>query len=227
MITIKPRGAFVVALPLVLVFSSHSAYAQSNDSTFVPLPRGFVGVGLAKASSDAESRMRLVGEDSSLVWLLEAGVAVTPRFGVSVEFAKPTAVAASTRGRSFQAFGRQEERALIGLARVRAWGFDHWAVDLVGGAGVLFQHHELRSAPCFSGCAETRRETLAHRAAAFSLGAEIPVRVTGHFSLSAVARYCALRRGEHVTELPNLIPWQYEWKSSARIGVGIVGRAVW
>jgi hypothetical protein len=120
--------------------------------------------------------------------------------GVGVEFAQPTAVSASTRGRSFQSFGRQEERALVGLVRVRAITFDRSALDFVGGAGVLFQHHELRFAPCFSGCAETRREMLTNRAPALAVGAEMPVRITRHFSLTGVARYYAFRRGEHVTD---------------------------
>ena len=115
----------------------------------------------------------------------------------------------------------------MGLVRVRAFGFDRWSLDVVGGGGLLFQHHELRFAPCFSGCDDTTREALDRRAPALAFDADVPVRLGRHFGVSALARYYALRRGEHVTELPVLIPWQYEWKSSTRLAIGISGRVGW
>lgn len=36
-----------------------------------------------------------------------------------------------------------------------------------------------------------------------------------------------LHRGEHLTQLPVLVPWQYEWESSTRVAIGVTGRLVW
>lgn len=221
------KSAPVFVVGVLLVCPGAPVHAQTAEADAVPLPRAFVGTGLGPATSDAESRMRLFGEGSSLIWFLEGGVAVTTRVGVGVEFARPTTVSAVTSGRSFHASGRQKERVLVGLLRVRAFGFHRLALDVVGGAGLLFQHHELRFAPCFSGCDDTTRETLDRRAPAFALGADVPLRLSRHFLVSGLVRYYALRRGEHVTEMPVLVPWQYEWKSSTRLAVGISGRAGW
>jgi hypothetical protein len=220
-------SAALCVVSLLLGGPCAPAYAQAGDPDAVPLPRAFVGAGLGAGTSDAERRMRLVGEGSSLIWLVEGGAALATRVGVGVEFARPTAVSASTSGRSFNTSGRQEERVLVGLVRVRAFGFDRWTLDVAGGGGLLFQHHELRFAPCVSGCNDTTREVLDRRAPAFAFGADVPVRLGRHFAVSALARYYALFRGEHVTELPVLVPWPYEWKSSRRLAISISGRAGW
>lgn len=203
------------------------ASAQTPEQPSAPLPRGFVGGGAAPATSDAGSRMRLSGEGSSFLWFIEGGAAISSRVGAGAEFVQPTAVAASTSGSSFHASGKQEERVLVGLLRGRTFSRANVAVDVVGGAGVLFQHHEQRFAPCFSGCPDTVSEMLNRKAPSFMLGAEIPIRLARHAAITGTARYYYLRRGEHVTELPALSPWQYEWRSSTRLSVGIAARALW
>jgi hypothetical protein len=100
-------------------------------------------------------------------------------------------------------------------------------MDIVGGAGVLFQHHERRVAPCFSGCANTIEETLENRAPVFALGIEVPILPASRVAVSPFVRLYWLRRGEHVTELPDSIPFQYEWRSSTRVAFGVTGRLVW
>jgi hypothetical protein len=214
-------------LAVSALFSLCTGLSAQTDRVPAGLPRAFVGAGVVPATSDADARMRLFGERSSLVWFIEGGAALSPRIGLGAEFAQPTAVTASTSGRSFNASGRQEERVLMGLVRGRVWAIDRVAFDVVGGVGLLFQHHELRFAPCFTGCPDTARETLNRHAPAVAVGAEVPIRIGRHVAVTGIARYYALRRGEHVSEVPVVIPWQYEWRSSARFGLGVTGRAVW
>jgi len=208
---------------LLLMLCCRGAHAQSVDTA---LPRAFVGAGVAPATDDGDSRMRL-NDGSSLVWVVEGGARLAPRIGVGVEFVQPSDVTASTAGASFNSSGRQTERVLIGLLRGRAWGSGRIAVDVVGGVGVIFQHHELSAAPCFSGCAVTVQDDLDHRAPAFTLGADLPVRVAPHFGVSGLIRLYALRRGDHTTQLPVITPWQFEYTSSTRFAVGVTGRAGW
>jgi len=212
---------FVAAL--LFVASASVASAQSIGDA--QLPRAYVGAGVAPATNDAESRMRLGGNTSPLMWLIEGGARVAPRIGVGVEYVQPSTLTAETRGRSFDATGRQEERLLTGLIRGRAWGSGRLAVDVVGGAGVLFQHHEQRDAPCFSGCAVTVQNDLNRQAPAFSLGADVPVRLAPHIGISGVVRFYALRRGD-TTALPGT-PWQFSYTSSTRFAVGVTARARW
>jgi len=41
------------------------------------------------------------------------------------------------------------------------------------------------------------------------------------------ARAYFLRRGEHTSESDINLSWQYEWKSSTRAAVGVIGRVEW
>jgi hypothetical protein len=209
---------------LLVIVCSGIVSAQSIGEG--QLPRAFVGAGVAPATSDAESRMRLGGDNSPLMWLIEGGARVAPRIGVGVEVVMPSTLTAETHGQSFNDTGRQDERVLTGLIRGGAWTSHRLAVDVVGGAGVLFQHHELTRAPCFSGCAVTLQNDLDRRAPAFSLGADVPARLAPHVAVSGLVRIYALRRGDRTTALPPA-PWQFEFTSSTRFAIGVTGRARW
>ena len=136
------RSATLVAVCALLCVARAAAQPARSDS--VPLPSVFVGTGIGPATNDAASRMRLFEEGRATVWLVEAGAAVSERVGIGVEYSQPSAATAFTTvgaGRA-QIAGRQEERVLLGLLRARLTGVNRWALDVVGGAIVLFQHHE-------------------------------------------------------------------------------------
>ena len=212
-----------LAIALLLIGCCHGTYAQPIVDP--RLPRAFVGAGVGMATADADSRMRL-NDGSALVWLFEGGASVSSRFGIGVELFQPSVLTGSTSGISFTSAGRQIERVLVGLVRARVGASDRLAVDLVGGGGVLFQHHELRNGPC-SGCPITFQSDFDQRAPAFVAGVDVPVRAGRHFEVDPTVRYYALQRGDHTTALPNIVPWQFEFKSSARLAFVINGRARW
>lgn len=199
------------------------ASAQSAD-----LPRVFAGGGIVLASTDGASRMRLYDEDPLGIWLVEGGVRVARRLGVGAELVRPGVARASTRGISFQSFGEQREFAVLGMVRGRLAGAGRLGLDLTGGAGVLFQRHESSFLPCAVGCTMSRDEVMTNRASAFAFGADVPFRLARHFEIAAVGRYYFLNRGDHLPSDPrDLLPWQFEWRSSSRFGVGVTGRAAW
>ena len=177
------------------------------------------------ATADADSRMR-INDGSALVWLLEGGARVSRRLAIGVELFQPSTLTGFTSGRSFASSGRQTERAVLGLMRARLAGSDRLAVDAVGGGGVLFQHHELRNAPC-AGCAVTFAQDFDQEAPAFALGVDTPIRAGSHVDVVPVLRYYALARGDHTTALPDVVPWQFEFTSSARLLLAVNGRARW
>lgn len=170
-------------------------------------PRVFAGVALAATSTDLDARMRLAAETSARAWFVEAGFPLAGRFGVGFEFGGPSDATGETRGMTFDSRGRQRERLLLGLGRVRL-------------AGALFQHHESLEAFCPT-CTDFRRRIVDHVAPAFVIGADVPVRVAGPPWLGAVVRYHVLARGSHQDQIPVLVPWQDEWKSSRRFAVGL------
>jgi hypothetical protein len=184
-------------------------------------PRAFVGAAVTLTSSDLGARMRLAGDTSPRGWFVQAGLPVIGRFGVGIEFGGPADATGETRTIGFVSRGRQRERLLIGAGRVRVRGSSRWGVDVIGGAGALFQHHEAVSASCTT-CEPYRRDSVDHRAPAFVVGADVPFRLGGPLWIGAVLRYQALARGSHHSQIPALVlPWQYEWKSSRRFSVGI------
>jgi hypothetical protein len=221
------KPIFLLAIGALLLCHGAPLHAQGGGSSPVALPRVFLGAGVGHAASDPASRMRLFDDGAGLIWFIDAGAALTPRIGLGVEFAQPAAVAGTSIGRGFRASGRQEERVFIGLLRVRVSAVDRVALDVVGGAGLLFQHHELGSTLCSLECADSMREVLNRRAPAFAFGADVPMYVGRRFWITAVGRYYALRRGNNLAEPTDSIAWQYESKSSTQFAVGIGGRIGW
>lgn len=214
----------------IALLCATSAAAQSGTRESVPLPRVFVGAGAGPLTNDAASRMRLYEDGLARVWLVEAGAAVTRRLGVGVEYSQPSAATAFTTvglGRA-QIAGRQEERVLLATVRARAIGVNRWALDIMGGAGMLFQHHVSGGCvPAQTRCENTDGLSLDERAPAFAAGLEAPVRVSSHFEVVTSVRMFALRRGEHTSATDINLTWQYEWTSSTRAALVVGGRAVW
>lgn len=211
---------------VLLVFAAASAvHAQSWTSSSPP--RGLVGAGIAFAEADAGDRMRLGREADTLVWLIEAAVAVAPRVSIGGEFVDLGEATGSTSGRSFTSTGVQSERVLTGVLRVRVWAGSRAAVDLDGGAGVLFQRHEQWFAPCSSGCEVSFRESISRRAPAGVAGLDVPVRLARHVSIAGFVRGYVLRREEVVSTPEASAPWQYETRPSARLSAGASVRATW
>ncbi len=226
-------GSLRFASPMVglcMLLSVASAGAQPPGSAVRPLPRVFVGTGAGPSTNDASSRMRLYEEGLASVWLIEAGAAVSERVGIGVEYSMPSMATAFTSigaGRA-QIAGRQEERLLLAMVRARVGGMNRWAMDMAGGAGVLFHHHESGGCePAQNRCQDTDDRFLDERAPAFAIGLDVPVRIASHLEIAAEVRAYFLRRGQHTSESDINLSWQYEWRSSTRAVAALVGRAVW
>jgi hypothetical protein len=190
------------------------------------LPRGFVGVGIAAATSDADSRMRLF-EDSFQITTIEGGGRLSPRVGVGVELVRPGRVEAFTTGQGFKAEGRQDERVVLGVVRFRAGSGERWGLDVLGGAGVLWQRHEGTIASCAARCTAAQTSTSTSVTLATVGGADVPVRLARHVSVVPQARLYGLHRAHRVSSSTHFISWPFETKPSARLAVGVSGRFTW
>jgi hypothetical protein len=212
-----------IVVAALMVAAATTAAAQNE------MPRGFVGGGATIGSEAPGTRMRLGDDGGSEIWLLQAAVRVAPRAWLGVEVIQPGVSEGETRGRTFQSSGRQEERALLATGRLRVASGTRVSLDAIAGGGILFQRHEREDTPCVLGCGVPRTESMANRATAFALGADVPIRVTRHLSVVPLGRVYVFQRGEHVSGGPTepSIPWQFEWLSSRRFGVGAAARATW
>lgn len=227
---IAPVTSAALVFGLLTVAGVSPVRAQAPTTTVVALPSAFVGTGFGPSTNDAKSRMRLFEEGLASAWVVEAGAALVARVGIGVEYSQPSAARASTTvglGRA-QIAGRQEERVILGVLRGRLTGTRRWALDVVGGAGVLFQHHESGGCvPAVARCENTAGRALDERAPAFVFGIDVPVRVARHFEIAAAVRAYGLRRGEHTSAQEINLSWQYEWRSSMRAVATLNGRLVW
>ena len=217
--------------PLVLLWSVPVlAEAQTPARDDARLPAGFVGIGAGPSTNDASSRMRLFEDGLAYVWFVEGGAAVSRRFGVGLEYSRPnpaTAFTTAGAGRS-QFSGRQSEWNLLALARVRVAGTSRIAADVVGGAGMMFQHHQMGVCdPAVPRCENTDGPALDHWAPAFAAGLDVPVSVAPHFTIGAAARVYFLRRSTHVTGDGLFLPWQHEWRPSVRTAIVLDARLTW
>jgi hypothetical protein len=199
---------------LVVVAGASAARAQATSSAVVAFAPAFVGAGFGLSTNDAESRMRLFEEKLATALVVEAGAALGARVGIGVEYSQPSAATAFTTvglGRA-QIAGRQEERVIVGLLRGRLSSTRRWALDVVGGAGVLFQHHESGGCvPAVARCEDTSGLAVDERAPAIVFGIDVPVRAARHFEVVAALRAYHLRRGEHTSAQDINLSWQYEW----------------
>ena len=219
--TLSRRGLIWIG-SLWLCVLPHPARGQVAPGRGASQPRLFAGATLATSSTDPGSRMRLGADASKRTWTLAAGLPMFRRLGLGIELVGPSDATGETRGRSFASRGRQRERLLLALARVRAAGTTRWGVDAVGGMGVLFQHHEAVDSSCANGpCVVVLRREMDHRAPAFVIGADVPLRVYRALWISGVVRYHILSRGSVLAQATVLVPWQFEWQSSSRFSLGV------
>jgi hypothetical protein len=178
-------------------------------------------------TNDADERMRLNNAPSPWATAIEFGGAVSSRVALGFQVGFPPTVSGSTSGSSFRSSGKQTERTLIGFALVRLAATQRAAIEVMAGAGVLFQRHEQSQAPCPS-CADTYFDTMTRNAPAFILGADVPYRVAPHVWLSWFGRWYVLKREPHKAEdSRNPLPWQYEWGPSTRASLGVSARVGW
>lgn len=209
-------------MALAVIASVPQAFAQSAE-----LPRGLVAVSATQVSTDASARMRLGSDAGSTIYSGEISLRIASRFAIGAEAIDLGTATGATSGRSFRSSGEQRERALVGVLRARAGGSERVAVDLVGGAGVLFQRHLAITTSCFIECVETFTTELTSRAPVFVAGVDVPIRIGRHFSIAPIGRYYFLRR-ERTTSVPNEpVPWQFEYAPSSRMGVGLSARVSW
>jgi hypothetical protein len=161
------------------------------------------------------------------VWLVEGGVSFSSRVGVGIEYVRVGDVTGTTSGNGWTSSGTQQERQLIGLIRGRLTGGTHLALDVVGGFGVLSQHHELLETVCYGVCT-SRTDAIDHNSPAFAFGADVTLGSNRHFSVMTLARVYVANRGDHTNGTSHLgIPWQYEWTSSVRSTFAITARVGW
>lgn len=192
------------------------------------MPAGFVGAGLGVTTNDAASRMRLYEEGVATMWLVEAAAGLSERISIGAEYSQPSAAATATLTKSGTFSGRQEERVLVGLLRARLAGVNRFAIDAVGGGGVLFQNHRSgRCDPSPQRCDDTSRSSVSHHAPVWALGLDAPIRVAAHFELVPSVRGYFLRRGEHTSALIPDLEFPFEWRSSTRVAAVVSARVVW
>jgi hypothetical protein len=221
---LRKTRAFAVAVMIAVALAPTAAFAQSSDADMTRLPRVYASASIGLLGDDSDSRALPYSNPDDVSWLVEAGASITRRVGIGVELDRPTTVAGRTSTITIRGEGKQIERMVMALVRSRITASNRFAVDAVGGAGVLYQHLERRQSFCPVGigpCVDSVSESLDRRSPTFVLGAETPIRLARYVFATPLLRVYFLRRGEHRNVgSAQVIPWQYEWASSTRLFVG-------
>ena len=213
---------------LALVSSEIAVSGQSRNDAVPEMPRASLGVSFGFATKDSDARMRLYDGASAVNWMIDGGIGLGSRVGAGIEYSRPRTLTGSTVvgvGRT-QIVGRQVEHVAVGVLRGRVAGRGAWALDVVGGAGVLVHHH-------FSGgCTPPKqprtdcpadRSALYGKAPAIVAGVDVPVQPAGHFAVVFQPRYYVLRRGDN----PTPRTFQVEHHSSTRFAMNLGARLLW
>lgn len=205
-----------------------AAAGQPGSDAVPPMPRAFAGGSFGFATRDPEARMRLYQNASSRTWSIDTGIGLGSRLSAGVEYSKPSVLTGSTVvgvGRT-QIAGREVEHVVAGVLRGRLAGRGAWAVDVVGGAGILVHQHFRGS--CTppqeprTKCA-TEQRTLYGRSPAIVAGVDLPVQAAPHLAVVLQPRYFVLRRGDS----PAGAGFQDEHRSSTRFAVSAGARVMW
>lgn len=219
------RNVFLAVTLAALTTHSVAAQTSSADETTMPRFVGAVSIGLL--TDDANDRMRLGDVPRSWATAIDFAAAVSGRVAVGMEVGFPPTISTSTGGVSFRSSGTQSERTLVGFVRARVAATRRTAIDVMAGAGLLYQHHALSSAPCYT-CADTYEDSETRWPPVVAFGADVPYRVAPHLWVSWFGRWYALKREEHKNRQPaDSLPWQYEWGPSTRASVGVSARVGW
>jgi hypothetical protein len=187
-----------------------------------PLPHAFVGGAIGLASDDSKSRMasrigRKTGGGIGPVWLIKGGARLWGPLGVGMEFFQLPTFSAATRGQSFNSSGSQSEQVVVGVLRARAAATNKVTVDVMGGGGVLFQHHELTFAGCFTGC-EPSRGSVDRRTPAFAIGFDVPFQLRRHVEVNWLMRFYP-----YVALIPETNRRSCGWRRSLLRGISARG----
>jgi hypothetical protein len=216
------QGRFLCSVT-ILVLTTRVAPARDagTGATAVRPSRGFIGAGLLGGASDATNRIRFPDESRERVWLVEFGIPVSKWGSLGVEVTSLGIVTGGTSGHSFELAEKQRETSLQGVVRVRPVTRGRVALDLIGGAGVVFQKRDTTFQSCYFGqaCSVTRADE-DRRSPAFVAGIDVPLALAAHFGVSGIFRALSLRRGE--LETPNA-----SRRSSTRILAGVTARVGW
>lgn len=218
----------LLLLVVVSCLTCVPAAAQPGGSSSFDTPRVFLGAAIGFATRDPDARMRLYRDESARYWTIDGGIGFGSRFSAGFEYSRPKTLTGSTVvgvGRT-QIAGRQDEQLALVVVHGRIARRRVWAIDAVGGAGVLVHRHY--SGNCTpptdprTMCPAERR-LLNGQAPAMAAGVDVPVRAARHLAVVFQSRYYVLRRGDN----PAPFTFQVEHHSSKRFFMGAGARVTW
>jgi hypothetical protein len=205
------------------IVAARVAHAQTLASS-LPLPRIFVGGGVGVATVDVTPRtgyLTAVGGDEARFFRGEIGVAPWRRIGFGVELGTaPTLATGTTHPSAAEAY-TESEWTLIPVARGRIASSARVAIDVVGGLGLLFEHHEQTfTSYCPTACTFVTHGEFDRRAPAWTVGIDMPVEATRFLWVSGFVRTTALERDPSTARYPPTQP-------STQLAAGVTARVGW
>jgi hypothetical protein len=215
------RSPVALTMAAILLVLARSSVARCQTSSNVSIAdHGFVGLGVLGASDDRSDRVRFPDQGPSGVLFVEANFFRVGRAGFGVELLNLGTVTGSYDALCCILRDKQNEFSALAVVRERAWRRNRLTVDIIGAAGVLFQHRETSVADRFSPAATAISTIEDRRSPAFAVGMDLPLLLARHVSVAPQARVYFLQRG-------GLDSTGVTRASSTRPTVGLSGRVMW
>jgi hypothetical protein len=192
--------------------------AQSTPTAGHTFERVFVGIGVMCGTDDSEHRVTLPGSGTSgspIASTIDAGVWLSHRVGIGVEYLKPSTVELDINSIFGSIVQTERETVFAVTGRVRAARLSRATVDLTAGLGPLWQDWNTTPASCCSQTVATSQE----KTRAGLAGVDISVLLAPHFAIAPVARVYWFSRNSNRD-------WPH-YGSSTRLLAGLLASAVW
>ncbi len=211
------KDTFSTRLNALVALGVLAHIATASAQTTAPI-RGFAGAAIALASADPPREGRSNADSGNGIWLLEGALFVTKRAAIGAELVwLGTNVTAGGSPR-FQIEEEHQERALFGTVRIRLVSHTRGAVDVVAGAGALFQRRLTRALSVPEASTE-----VAQTSPAYLARVELPFQIARHVALGPSAGVYVLRRPDATDSLLNLTRTQ----PSTRVTLSLLARVGW
>jgi hypothetical protein len=211
-------SAFSLTIAIGVLSFTTVVQAQSTPSSAHTFERAFVGIGVMGGTDDSEQRVTLPGSGtngSPLALTIDAGVWLTHRVGIGVEYLKPSSVELDISSVFGSIVQTEHETLLAVTGRIRAARRSRATVDLTAGVGPLWQGWNTTPANCCSQTVATGQETTTAGLA----GVNISVLLAPHFAITPLARVYWFSRNSNRD-------WPH-YGSSTRLLAGVLASAMW
>ena len=195
-----------------MLMASGVVLAQSRSTIDARPGHGFAVVAPLAITDDAQDRLsgsRLADES---FWLVDAAVFVSRNMGIGVELMPLGSLTRHDRAIFFEGNDAEDEHAVLVMARARTLAKPRFALDVVFGGGIAFEHRSFHSEYRGVFPSVITDRTFDEKNPAVGIGVDAPLSLIPHVAVLPIVR---LHLVNHNTERD-----ANGWSTRVSVGIG-------